>query len=126
MVKTRTTARAEATSRCDFRPHCIKSPVTHAWDIMPGIAIVTGASQGIGRAIACRLARDGFRVALNDLPSQRSELEALRGDLSRSGKESFISLADVSVEGEVKAMVDDVSNNMGGLDVVCQPILSED
>jgi len=85
---------------------------------MPGIAIITGASQGIGRAIACRLARDGFKVALNDLPSQRSKLETLQGDLSRSGKESFISLADVSVEGEVKAMVDDVASNMGGLDVM--------
>jgi NAD(P)-dependent dehydrogenase (short-subunit alcohol dehydrogenase family) len=87
---------------------------------MPGVAIITGASQGIGRAIACRLSRDGFKVALNDLPSQYSELEALRGDLSRSGRESFISLADVSVESEVKEMVEDVANNMGGLDVVCQ------
>ena len=88
---------------------------------MPGVAIVTGASQGIGRAIACRLVRDGFKVALNDLPSQRSELEALRGDLLRSGNETFISAADVSVEGEVKAMIGDVVSNMGGLDVVRQP-----
>ena len=88
---------------------------------MPGVAIVTGASRGIGRAIACRLARDGFKVALNDLPSQRGELEALRGDLLRSGNETFISPADVSVEGEVKAMVNDVVSNMGGLDVVRQP-----
>jgi len=89
--------------------------------IMPGVAIVTGASRGIGRAIACRLARDGFKVALNDLPSQRGELEALRGDLLRSGNETFISPADVSVEGEVKAMINDVVSNMGGLDAVRQP-----
>jgi NAD(P)-dependent dehydrogenase (short-subunit alcohol dehydrogenase family) len=93
---------------------------------MPGVAIVTGASRGIGRAIACRLARDGYKVALNDLPSQRSELEALRSDLARSGNEIFVSPADVSVESEVKAMIDDVVSNIGGLDVVCEPFPSED
>jgi NAD(P)-dependent dehydrogenase (short-subunit alcohol dehydrogenase family) len=92
---------------------------------MPGVAIVTGAARGIGRAIACRLVRDGFKVALNDLPSQRSELEALRSDLSRSGNETFVSHADVSVEGEVKAMINDVVSNMGGLDVVCPSFPSE-
>lgn len=85
---------------------------------MPGIAIVTGASRGIGRAIACRLVRDGFKVALNDLPSQRRELEALRSEISQSGNDTFVSPADVSVEGEVKAMINEVVSNMGGLDVM--------
>ena len=93
---------------------------------MPGVAIVTGASRGIGRAIACRLVRDGYKVALNDLPSQRSELEALRSDLARSGNEIFIAPADVSIESEVKATIDDVVSNLGGLDVVCEPFPSQD
>ena len=86
--------------------------------IMPGVAIVTGASRGIGRAIARRLVRDGYRVALNDLPSQRSELVALRSDLAQSENDIFITPADVSVENEVKAMITDVVSNMGALDVV--------
>ena len=93
---------------------------------MPGVAIVTGASRGIGRAIACRLVGDGYKVALNDLPSQRSELEALRSDLARSGNEIFIAPADVSIESEVKATIDDVVSNLGGLDVVCEPFPSQD
>ena len=93
---------------------------------MPGIAIVTGASWGIGRAIACRLVKDGYKVALNDLPLQSSELESLHSDLSRSGNETFVSTADVSVESEVKAMINDVVSNMGGLDVVCPLLPSED
>ena len=93
---------------------------------MPGVAIVTGASRGIGRAIASRLVRDGFKVALNDLSSQRSELEALSSELSRSGNETCVSPADVSVESEVKAMIDDVVSKLGGLDVVCWSFPSED
>ena len=99
---------------------------TSKYHIMPGVAIVTGASQGIGQAIACCLVKDGYNVALNDLPSQRSELEALRSDLVQSGNKIFISPADVSVESEVKAMITDVVSNMGGLDVVCGPYPSDD
>ena len=80
----------------------------------------------IGRAIACRLVKDGYKVALNDLPLQSSELESLHSDLSRSGNETFVSTADVSVESEVKAMINDVVSNMGGLDVVCPLLPLED
>jgi NAD(P)-dependent dehydrogenase (short-subunit alcohol dehydrogenase family) len=46
------------------------------------VAIVTGCSQGIGRAIATRLADDGFSVALNDLEFKRPALEALANELT--------------------------------------------
>jgi NAD(P)-dependent dehydrogenase (short-subunit alcohol dehydrogenase family) len=45
-------------------------------------AIVTGCSQGIGRAIATRLADDGYSVALNDLDFKRPQLEAFAAELT--------------------------------------------
>jgi NAD(P)-dependent dehydrogenase (short-subunit alcohol dehydrogenase family) len=46
------------------------------------VAIVTGCSQGIGRAIASRLADDGYSVALNDLELKRPALESLAVELT--------------------------------------------
>ena len=85
---------------------------------MVGTAIITGASQGIGRAIACRLSQDGFQVAINDLPSQKVQLEEVHAYISQQGGTSIIILADISVEREVKEMVDIVVERMGGIDVV--------
>jgi NAD(P)-dependent dehydrogenase (short-subunit alcohol dehydrogenase family) len=85
---------------------------------MVGTAIVTGASQGIGRAIACRLSQDGFKVAINDLPSRKDQLEELHAYITQQGGTSIIILGDISVESEVKGMVDIVVERMGGIDVV--------
>lgn len=91
---------------------------------MSEIAIVTGASRGIGRAIAVRLARDGYRVAINDLPSAKVELEKLRDEITSSGGLASTFYADVSVEDEVEKMVRDVVQALGGLDVVCETCCS--
>jgi NAD(P)-dependent dehydrogenase (short-subunit alcohol dehydrogenase family) len=50
------------------------------------VAIVTGCSQGIGRAIATRLVDDGYSVALNDLDFKRPQLEALAAELTERSK----------------------------------------
>lgn len=83
-----------------------------------GGALVTGAAQGIGKAIAMRLASDGFKVALNDLNSKREQLEAVARDIEKQGQASFVVLADVSQEREVHEMVQSASKTLGGLDVV--------
>lgn len=83
-----------------------------------GIALVTGSAQGIGRAIALRLADDGFDVGLNDLSSKREKLEAVQAEIIQKGRRSTVVAADVSVEAEVQTMVEGTVRDLGGLDVM--------
>lgn len=98
--------------------------IPHYYLAMPKVALVTGASKGIGRAIALRLAKDGFRVALNDIKAQEDALERVRDEISQPGNEAFAFIADISSEEGVRKMIDDVVKTMGSLDVVCLNIFS--
>ncbi|KAJ3743197.1 NAD-binding protein [Lentinula detonsa] len=85
---------------------------------MSGIAFVTGASQGIGKSIATRLASDGFEIAVNDIAAKSSALEAVKKEIQElTGKHALICVGDVSVEENVKAMIDEVVKTFGSLDV---------
>ncbi len=81
-------------------------------------ALVTGASRGIGRAIALGLARDGFDVVVNDIARQRDELEAVAAEIEASGRRGFALFADVSDAAEVRAMVEDAIGRTGRIDAV--------
>ncbi len=81
-------------------------------------ALVTGASRGIGRAIALGLARDGFDVVVNDIARQRNELEAVAAEIESSGRRGIALYADVSDRDEVRAMVDDAIARAGRIDAV--------
>ncbi|KAJ7220665.1 hypothetical protein GGX14DRAFT_559452 [Mycena pura] len=83
-----------------------------------GTAIVTGAAQGIGRAIALRLADDGFDVAVNDISAKLEQLETLVAEIKQKGRQSSAHPADVSQEEEVKGMAAQVVERYGGLDVM--------
>ncbi|KAF8885322.1 short chain oxidoreductase [Infundibulicybe gibba] len=79
------------------------------------VAIVTGAGRGIGRAIALRLASDGFDVGFNDLPSEREGLESLTAEITRKGRKAMMMTGDVSKEKDVKALVENTVETLGGL-----------
>lgn len=68
-------------------------------------ALVTGASRGIGRAIALGLARDGFDVVVNDIERQAAELETVRAEIASTGRRAFTAIADVRSKPEVQRMV---------------------
>jgi glucose 1-dehydrogenase len=76
--------------------------------------LITGASSGIGQAIAIRFAREGANVAINYL-SDPAEAEATR---VIAGGRSIIVQADVSKEDQVKAMFTQAVNAFGSLDVL--------
>lgn len=68
-------------------------------------ALVTGASRGIGKAIALGLARAGFNLIVNDLDRQREHLEAVAADITALGRKSLVLYADVSKKSDVEALV---------------------
>lgn len=74
-------------------------------------ALVTGAGSGIGEAIAQRLAKDGYRVAVNDLKLEAAERVA--SQLRDAGLVAEAFAADVSSEAEVARMAADVVARLG-------------
>ncbi|KAI0687070.1 acetoin reductase family protein [Earliella scabrosa] len=80
------------------------------------VAIITGAAEGIGRAIAQRLARDGFDLGLFDLPRAKDRLEGLAEELEKAhGTRVVCVLGDVSQEEDVKRLVEEVVQELGSL-----------
>ncbi len=86
-------------------------------DIEGKAALVTGASKGIGRAIALRLAEMGVKVAVNYRASADAAAEVV-SSIQKLGVEAFAVQADVSSLDQVKAMVDKVNEVWDHVDIL--------
>jgi 3-oxoacyl-[acyl-carrier protein] reductase len=81
------------------------------------VALVTGGSRGIGRAIALRLAREGITVVLNYVSNETTAREVVEAISAAGGRASMVQ-ADVSKPGDAEAMVERVVKEFGGLDIL--------
>ena len=81
------------------------------------VARVTGASRGIGRAIAIALAAEGARVAVNHRSHDEEALDVVRV-IEKAGGEAIVARADVANPDEVEAMVAATEGELGPVDVL--------
>ena len=81
------------------------------------IALVTGASRGIGRACAIALAKEGADIAINYVSNQNAALN-VKSEIESLGRRGIVIQSDVSNEDEARAVVSATENDFGRLDIL--------
>ena len=84
---------------------------------MSKVALVTGGSRGIGRAISRALAADGFAVAVNYLGNTEAAKETV-AEIENDGGDAIAVRADVSDSAQVEAMFDEIEDRLGAVSVL--------
>src|SRR5262249_21345828 len=80
------------------------------------VALVTGASRGIGRAIALALAAAGADVAVS--ARGQAELEQLAAEIGVSGRQALVLVCDVADPADVERMAAEIAAKYGGVDIL--------
>jgi 3-oxoacyl-[acyl-carrier protein] reductase len=86
-------------------------------DLQKRVALITGGSRGIGRAIAVTLAQAGAAVAIN-YRERVAEAEAVAKVIREGGGRAAVFGADVSVRSDVQSMVQDIETALGPVDIL--------
>jgi len=90
--------------------------VSNTGDRTSPVALVTGASSGIGEAIAHKLAQQGYRLAI--CARRRDRLETLKSKLEAAGAAVLMQPADLRQEADILALFDHIRQTWGGVDVL--------
>ena len=80
------------------------------------VALITGAGQGIGRAIALKLAKDGAAIAILDLNEEK--MNSVAEEVRQLGRKAITIRADISKQSELFAAVDRTERELGGFDII--------
>ncbi|SCG72231.1 SDR family oxidoreductase [Micromonospora humi] len=86
-------------------------------DEQPRVAIVTGGSGGIGRAVVERLAADGMSVVVHYAGNEERATQTVRSVTGQGGSAVAVA-ADVAEPAQVRALFDEAERRLGGVDVV--------
>jgi 2-deoxy-D-gluconate 3-dehydrogenase len=90
-----------------------------SFGLLDKIAVVTGASQGIGRAVALGLAQAGAHLVLAKYPEKRQdEIKAVQAEIEALGRKAIIVQTDVADVDQVRALMDKTKETFGRIDIL--------
>jgi len=82
------------------------------------VAVITGAAQGIGYAIALQLAKDGFDISVHGTRKNPHRFDPLQKEIQGLGKRFIITLGDVSIESDVINLIEQTVKQLGSVNVM--------